>query len=446
MSSRGSFASKFGVLMATVGSAVGLGNIWRFPYQMANNGGAAFLLIYVVCVFLVGVPAMMAEFVIGRQTHKNAVGAFNQLAPNKAWRGLGYLGVFTGFVIDSYYCVVTGWTVYYLYLAVSGSLLGNSVEGYDELFSTFAAGEVAPIVTIIIVVMITSGILVMGVRNGIEKVSKLLMPMLFMLLIILAINSCCMSGAVEGLKYVFVPNFSQIGFDSFVGAAGQAFFSLSIGMGALITYSSYFGNDVNLTRTATQIAVIDMLVAIIAGIIIFPAVFTFGVTPEQGPGLVLKVFPVVFTRMSAGYIWSVLFYLLLFIAALTSFLSITEVVVAYMAENFKLKRWVAASMVGVMFIILGACASLSFGPLKSYTIGGLIIFDMLDYLASNILLPIGGMLTSLFVGWRLDQKIVASQLKVESPSQYKFFKVYIIFLRFIVPLAVGIVFITQFFS
>ena len=446
MASRGTFASKFGLLMATVGSAVGLGNIWRFPYQMSNNGGAAFLLMYIACVFIVGMPAMIAEFTIGRYTHKNAVDAFKQLAPRSPWVGIGYLGVITGFVIDSYYGVVTGWTIYYLYLAVSGSLLGNSVEGYAELFSTFSAGTVTPIITMILVVAATSGILVLGVRNGIEKASKILMPMLFLLLLILAVNSCFMEGAVEGLKYIFVPDISQIGFDSFVGAAGQAFFSLSIGMGALITYSSYFGNDVNLTKTAANISIIDMLVAVVAGIIIFPAVFTFGVTPEQGPGLVFKVLPGVFTRMHFGYLWSVLFYLLLFIAALTSFLSITEVVVAYISETFKIKRWVAAVIIGVVFVLVGAVVSLSFGPLKRYTIGGFTIFDTLDYLASNVLLPVGGVLTSIFVGWRLDKKIVESQFKIEHPWQYKLFKVHIFFLRFLVPLIVGTVFVTQFFG
>lgn len=446
MASRGSFASKFGVLMATVGSAVGLGNIWRFPYQMADNGGDAFLLMYVICVFLMGVPAMVAEFIIGRHTHRNAVGAFESLAPKTSWTGVGYLGVFTGFIIDCYYCVVTGWTLYYLYKSVTGSLLGGTMDSYAQMFSAFAADTWLPIILLIVVVIITCGILVMGVQKGIENVSKVLLPMLFVTLIILAVNSCLMPGALDGLKFMFVPSKSNVTLFTFLDAAGQAFFSLSIGMGALITYSSYFDDNINITKTATQIAVIDLLVAVVSSLIIFPAVFTFGAEPEQGPGLVFKVLPSVFTQMKIGWLWSVMFYLLLFIAALTSFLSITEVVVAYASETFNLKRLTSSIIIGAIFVVIGSVTSLSFGPLKDYTLFDMTIFELMDYLASNILLPVGSVLISVFVGWRLDRKVVASQLKVESPKQYKLLSVYIFFLRYIVPVTVGGVFASQFFS
>lgn len=442
MAKRGNFATKFGVLMATVGSAVGLGNIWRFPYQTGVNGGGAFLLIYVICVLLIGIPAMTAEFIVGRETHKNAVGAFEKL--DSRWSGVGYLGVLTGFIIDCYYCVVTGWTLYYLYLSVTGSLLGGTVSEYASMFHNFSAGVVFPIVTLVLVIVITGIIISKGVQNGIEKASKIMMPMLFILLVILAINSCTLEGASEGLNFLLIPDFSKIGLDSLLAAAGQAFFSLSLGMGCLITYSSYFTDDVDLAKTASQSALIDMLVAIVSGIIIFPAVFSFGMEPEQGPGLVFKVLPNVFTQMGFGTLWAIMFYLLLFIAALTSFISITEVVVAYASETFKISRRNAVIVVCSLFILIGIICSLSFGPLADVTIFGMNIFDSMDYLSTNIMLPLGGILTSLFVGWSLDRRIVETQLKIDSPVKYKVLRVYIFFLRIVVPIAVTTVFIAQF--
>lgn len=446
MSKRAHFASKFGVLMATVGSAVGLGNIWRFPYQAGENGGGTYLLLYAIAVLLIGIPAMVAEFIVGRESRSNAVGAFNKLAPKSVWSGIGYLGVFTGFIIDCYYCVVTGWTLYYLFQAASDNLLGFGVEQYADMFNAYSTGVFPPIFALLLVILFTGVIVSLGVQKGIETASKIMMPVLFLLLLVLAANSCFMEGAREGLDFLFVPDWKDLTINNALGAIGQAFFSLSLGMACLVTYSSYFKDDVSLLGTATKISVIDMSVAILSGVIIFPVVFSFGMQPEQGAGLVFKVLPNVFTQMTAGYLWSFMFYVLLFLAALTSFISITEVVVAYISEAFRMSRVKAVIITSLLFATIGSLCSLSFGPLSGVKIAGRNIFDSMDFLATNILLPLGGVLTSLFVGWRLDRKIIENQLAINSKGGYAFLKVYIFFLKYIVPAAVATVFVTGLIS
>ncbi len=428
--------------MATVGSAVGLGNIWRFPYQVGEGGGSVFIIFYLIAVFFIGIPAMVGEFIIGRHSHANAVDSFKKIAPNTKWHGIGYLGVFTGFIIDCYYCVVTGWTLYYLFLSASGGLLGNTVEGYSELFTNFAGGTFMPIVFLFMVIAITGIIVSFGVKDGIEKTSKIMMPLLFVTLIVLAVHSLFLPATQEGLDFLFLPKISSLNFDTLLSAIGQAFYSLSLGMACLITYSSYFTDDVNLSKTAARISIIDLMVALLASVIIFPAVFSFGMEPEQGPGLVFKVLPSVFSQMSFGYLWSVMFYVLLFLAALTSFISITEVVVAYVSESFKITRKKAVIITCSIFSVIGAITSLSFGPLKDFTIAGMNIFSCFDYLSTNILLPVGGILTSLFVGWRLDRKIIEEQLAL-SPSKKFILNLYIFSFRYVIPIAVGAVLIAS---
>jgi len=441
MKKRGQFATKFGVLMATVGSAVGLGNVWRFPYQVGDGGGGAYILIYAIAVLLIGIPAMTAEFILGRESRSNAVGAFKKLSTSKHWSKIGYLGVFTGFVIDCYYCVVAGWTFHYLCISASGMLLGNSAEGYNTLFTSYATAIFPPILAMVAVIIISGVVISLGVRNGIEKASKVLMPLLFIMLVVLSVNSCLMEGAKQGLSFLFVPKLSNVTFDTILGAIGQAFFSLSLGMACLVTYSSYFGEDVELGKTAVKISVIDMLVAILSGVIIFPAVFTFGMAPEQGAGLVFKVLPNVFSQMPLGYLWSVMFYILLFIAAITSFISIFEVVVAYIAENFNISRLKAVIISSLIFIVLGSICSLSLGPLNNINIFGLSIFDTFDFLATSILLPVGGILTSLFVGWKLDKKIISRQLNIDTQKGKIYLEAYVFALKYIVPLAIASVLI-----
>ncbi len=438
---RGHFATKFGVLMATVGSAVGLGNIWRFPYQMGMNGGAAFLIVYIMAVLFMGIPAMVAEFIIGRESHKNTVDAFATVAPGTHWNLLGYLGVFTGGVINCYYCVVAGWTLYYLYLSVSNSLVGYSSEQYNAVFNNFVVNPYIPVLFLIMVIIVTGAIISRGVQNGIERISKIMMPMLFIILIILGVNSCMMPNAFQGLKFMFVYDASKLTFNGAMGAIGQAFYSLSLGMGCLITYSSYFKDNVNLPKTASQIAIVDLLVAVLSGVMIFPALFSIGMQPDEGAGLVFKVLPSVFSQMELGTVWAVMFYVLLFIAALTSFISLYEVIISFVVEKFNITRVKACVIMSVFFAVMGTISSLSFGVLSDFTILGKTIFDVFDYLSTTILLPFGGIFTSLFVGWRLDRKVINTQLNINSPIKFKLIKVYIFFLRFIIPIAISSMFI-----
>lgn len=438
---RGHFATKFGVLMATVGSAVGLGNIWRFPYQMGMNGGAAFLIVYILAVFLMGIPAMVAEFIIGRESHKNTVDAFNTLAPCTRWNLLGYLGVITGGIISCYYCVVVGWTLYYLCISASNSLVGYSPEQYNVVFNNFVTNPYIPTLFLVLVIVITGVIVSRGVQNGIERMSKIMMPMLFILLIVLGINSCMMPNAFQGLKFMFVYDASKLTFDGAMGAVGQAFYSLSLGMGCLITYSSYFKDNVDLPKTASQIAIVDLLVAVLSGVMIFPALFSLGMQPDEGAGLVFKVLPSVFSQMALGSVWAIMFYVLLFIAALTSFMSLYEVIISFVVEKFNITRVRACIIMSAIFAVMGTISSLSFGVLSDFTIFGNTIFDTFDYLSTTILLPFGGIFTSLFVGWRLDKKVINTQLNINSPFKFKAIKVYIFFLRFIIPIAILTMFV-----
>lgn len=444
MSNRGHFASKFGVLMATVGSAVGLGNIWRFPYQVGNGGGGAFLLVYILAVVLIGIPAILAEFIVGRESHANVVGAFQKIRPGSNWKWVGYLGILTGFVIDCYYCVVTGWTLYYLYASLKTGFLGQTPEAYSQMFSTFSSSVWPPIICLIVIIIVTGLIVSNEIKEGIERASKIMMPILFILLIVLSVNSLLLPGATEGMRYLFIPDFTKLDLSTILSAVGQAFFSMSLGMGCLITYSSYFKEDVNLPRTATQIASIDLLVALLSGVIIFPAVFSFNLEPSQGAGLVFIVLPNVFSQIQFGMIWSILFYILLFIAALTSFLSISEVVVAYITESFNISRKWATVIACSIFAFVGSVCSLSFGPLSDYQLGSMNLFDVMDFSATNLMLPAGGLLTSIFVGWIIDKKIILRQLNLDTTNRQHIIilKVFTFFLKYIIPATIFVIMIT----
>lgn len=317
---RGNFSSKIGVILATVGTAVGLGNVWRFPYIVGENGGGAFLVIYILSLLLLGIPGVIAEFIVGRHSHANAVDSFKKLAPKTKWHWIGYSGVLAGFLIMGYYAVVVGWTLEYLTQAILGNLSGMTVEQYGQVFDQFAGHPYWPLVWMVIVMLISTFVVARGVSGGIEKISNVLMPVFFLIILVMVANSFFLPAAGQGMKYLFLPNFSELEPVAILIAIGQTFFSLSLGMGCLITYSSYFKKDVSLAKTATQVVSIDAMVAILSAMIIFPAVFSFGMQPTEGPSLVFKVLPNVFQQMPLGTLWSILFYALLFIAAITSHL------------------------------------------------------------------------------------------------------------------------------
>ena len=440
---RATFGSKLGVIMATVGCAVGLGNIWRFPYMLGQNGGAAFLAVYILCIILLGLPVMLSEFFIGRYTRKNAAGAFKVLAPGTKWSLIGYNGVLASFLILGFYSVVAGWTLEYIIQAVTGSLSDKAPEVFAQDFKLFSTEIFRPILWTVTFIGLTHFIVVSGVKEGIERTSKVMMPILFLILLALCIRSVTLPNASEGLYFLFKPDFGKITSAVVLSAMGQAFFSLSIGMGCLITYSSYFSKDTKMQITALQVTILDTLVAVMAGIMIFPAVFSFGIAPTAGPELVFITLPNVFQQLPMGAIWSLVFFLLLALAALTSTISLHEVATAYVHEEYQITRTKAAWFVSGGVMVLGILSSLSIGIWKEYTLFGLTFFDLLDYLTAKIMLPFGGMLICIYLGNRVDRKILKEELTNKGTVPFYFFNTYAFFMKYIAPIAIGMIFLNE---
>ncbi|MBE0679190.1 MAG: sodium-dependent transporter, partial [Bacteroidales bacterium] len=398
-SKRDSFGSRLGVIMAAAGSAVGLGNIWRFPYILGENGGGAFLIIYLVIVFSIGIPVMMSELVIGRRSQRNPVGAFRALAPRKPWFLVGMMGIVAAFMILAFYTAVAGWTLEYIYQTLKGGFVGKSSAELSGMFESFRSESLRPALWFSIFMIATSGIVLGGVRKGIEKSTKILMPLLLVLLVFMCIKSLTLPGAGKGVEFLFRPDFSKITGTTVLMALGQAFFSLSIGMGTLITYGSYIPKDNKLGSTAVQVSMVDLLIAVLAGIAIFPAVFAFGISPSSGESLTFIVLPSIFQQMTGGMIFAFTFFFLLAIAALTSTISVLEVIVAYFSEQLNLSRRTAIIIATASMFILGISASLSWGVMRDVKIFNLNIFDLFNYTTANILLPLGGLLIVAFLGW-----------------------------------------------
>ena len=448
---RENFGSKLGVILAAAGSAVGLGNIWRFPVETGQNGGAAFIIVYILCIILLGLPIMMSEFLIGRYTHSNTAGAYRKLAPGTQWKWVGRLGVLSGFVILSYYSVVAGWTAEYTILAAMNHFDGKTTSDFPVIFSEFASNPWKPMLWMFAFMIITHVIVVRGVKSGIEKFSKIMMPALFVIILILVVCSVSLPGASKGVEFLLKPDFSKIDGSVILSAMGQAFFSLSLGLGCLCTYASYFGKDTNLGKTALNVSVIDTMVAIMAGFIIFPAVFNAGYqlgSGDVGPSLIFITLPNVFQQAFGGlpflsYIFAVMFYFLLVVAALTSTISMHEVVTAYVSEEFGMKRRKAAWIVTLACSFVGIFCSLSFGPLDGVKIFGMSIFDLFDYVSSNIFLPVGGMFISLFTGWYLDKKFVRQEITNGGEIKAPYFRLFIFILRYVAPVAIALILLNQ---
>lgn len=440
---RATFGSKIGVILATVGCAVGLGNIWRFPYMLGENGGAAFLLVYISCILFLGIPVMITEFFIGRYSRKNAAGAFKVMAPGTKWSVIGYNGVAAAFLILGYYAVVSGWTLEYIVQAFSGSLEGKNATDFADEFTAFSTGVFRPILWTVVFIALTHIIIVSGVKEGIERASKVMMPMLFLILIALCVRSITLPGASEGLTFLFNPDFSKIDSSVVLSAMGQAFFSLSIGMGCLITYASYFGKQTNLQTTALQVTILDTLVAVLAGVMIFPAVFSFGIEPTTGPELVFITLPNVFEQLPFGNIWSFVFFVLLALAALTSTISLHEVSTAYVHEEYHVSRKKAAIIVSVGVTIVGILCSLSMGVLSSYTLFGLNFFNLLDFVTAKIMLPLGGMMICIFTAKRVDKLLLKEEVTNHGTIRFYFFSTYVFFVKYIAPIGIGLIFLNE---
>jgi NSS family neurotransmitter:Na+ symporter len=447
MAERTNFGSKLGVILATAGSAVGLGNVWRFPYMTGENGGAVFILIYVVCVLLLGIPCMISEFIVGRHGQSNTARAYRKLAGRTPWTLIGYMGVLTGFLITGYYAVVSGWCLQYVWASLIGHLHGDP-EYFKTYFAELSGDPVKPVLWTCIILGITYLIIEHGVRDGIERASKLLMPTLFILLLMIVVASCLLPGAEKGIEFLFKPDFAKIDSDVFLGALGQAFYSLSIAMGCLCTYASYFSKYTNLTASATQIAVIDCLVAILAGLMIFPAAFSVGVSPDSGPSLIFITLPNVFAQAFGGwpivgYCVSLLFFLLLSLAALTSLMSLHEVSTAFCQEELCTTRKSAALIVTVATAVIGAFCSLSLGAVDGLSFFGKSLFDWFDFVTGQIFLPIVGFLTCIFIGWFVPHKIVHDEFTNYGTLRGSFFHTYIFLVKYICPLAILFIFLHQ---
>ena len=452
MANNSEFSSKIGLIAATVGSAVGLGNIWRFPAETQTHGGAAFLLVYIVCVVLFGIPVMLGEFAIGRAGRSDAIDSYRRLSPGKPWWISGFFGILCAYLILTFYMVVSGWTLEYLFQSLSGELFtpipgveeGSNLQFADRM-QEYVAGVWPPMIWTWITIAICGAVLCMGVQKGIERASNILMPLLFLILIVLCITAMSLPKASEGLAYFFKPDFSKITPAVCISALGQAFFSLSLGMGTLITYGSYFRKDTNLTRTAFTVSLLDMAVAILVGMIIFPGVMSFGLEDESfgGSALVFVTFPEIFNKMWCPQLWSSLFFILLSVAAITSSISIAEVAIAFFSNHFKMKRIPATLLVLGPLVALSALSSLSNGVLSDWTIFGYTLFSGCDALTANILMPLGAFIMSVYLGWFAPKELMKDQLTNGGTLRNRLAGPVMFLLKWVTPILIVVIFVAS---
>lgn len=444
---RETFSSGLAVFFATLGSAVGLGNIWKFPYLTGEFGGGAFLLVYCLCILFVGLPVMVSEFYIGRRTRKNAVGAFKTLKPNANWKYIGTMGVASAFLIMFFYSCVAGWVYFYLFKALKGDFVAITTEAAKMQFGSVIVGPLSPIIWQVVVMMTVAFILTLGVQKGIEKITKSLMPLLFLLIIICDIRSITLPGAWEGINFLFQVDFSKLTGVAILTALGLAFFKLSLGMGTMVTYASYFTEDNHMIGTAAKVAFADTMISLLAGIAIFPAVFAFGMEPGAGPGLLFMTIPLVFSKMPLGNLLLISFFFLTSIAATTAMLSLVEVPVAYLSEEKGISRKKAVWITAAIIIAFGVLASLSADKtslLGRVTIFGKGFFDWFDYISSNILLPVGGLLIALFMGYFANKEDVKREISNCGKLKMDFFvNGFFFIIRYITPALLIIVFLNS---
>ena len=443
---RGHFASNMGMILATAGSAVGLGNIWRFPYMTGQDGGAAFILVYLVCVVLLGIPGMVAEFIVGRHGSANAVRAYGIVGGGKWWRGVGLLGVITSTIILGFYAVVAGWCLQYFFSSLAGQIHGGS-HAAAEYFRQFSTSATVPAAWAVTFILVTHVVVTKGIRHGIERVSKLLMPLLFILLVVIVVASCSLDGSLKGIRFLFHPDVSKITTGVVLDALGQAFFSLSLGTACLCTYASYFGLHTHLMRSASQIALIDTLIAIMAGLMIFPAAFSVGVHPDAGPSLIFITLPNVFEEAFAsvpvvGYLISVLFYGLLVLAALTSTISMHEIGTAFYYEELHVSRRCGAWIMTAICCAIAVLCSLSQGG-ADIRLCGMDFLDFCDTLTSNYLLPVGSLATCIMVGWVVPRTLVKDEFTNWGTASARFYDFWLFLVRFVCPIAITAIFLHQ---
>jgi len=419
MQSREQWGSRLGFILAAAGSAVGLGNIWKYPHMAGENGGGAFTIVYLICILIVGLPIVIAEFVLGRKTQLSPVGAFEKISPQSNWKWVGMLGVASAFVILSFYGVVGGWTLKYTLISITGGFteLSGNPELSGSLFNSFITGSLAPVIWQIFFMAFTIFVIVQGVKGGIEKWTKIMMPTILVILIVLMVRGLTLPNGMQALDFLFKPKFEDLTASSIVLALGHSFFTLSLGMGTMITYGSYLRRDQNLLSSALWIILLDTLIAMMAGVAIFATVFAMGADPGAGPGLIFVVLPTIFPKIAGGAVWGTLFFFLLFMAALTSAISILEVITAYFIDEKGWARKKATIIFGSVITIVGAFCSLSMGSFNITSFLDMSFFDVMDYLSSKYMLPIGGMLTGVFVLYRWGISNFIAEMAVGMDNQ-----------------------------
>lgn len=438
------WSSKIGFILAAAGSAVGLGNIWRFPYVLGENGGAAFLFIYLACIAVIGLPVLIGEILIGRTGKRNAIGSFKALTKSKFWPYVGGMGIFAGFMILSFYAVVAGWSFGYIIEAIKGTVVEYSSPDQAAAHFTLLISDVTWIIVMFVIFMLLTMLIVyFGVQKGIERGSKIMMPALFILLIVVMIKGITMEGSGGGLEFLLSPDWSKISGTTILLALGQAFFTLSLGMGAMLTYGSYMSEKDSIPTSALQIIILDTLVAVIAGAAIFTAVFSTGLNPSEGAGLIFHTLPVVFTKMVGGYFFAIVFFILLSIAALTSTISLLEVITAYFVDELNWKRHNAVIVFGIVTIIFGIPSALSFNVLSDFTIFGLTIFGLMEYLTANIMLPLGGLLIAFFIAYHWGFEKAIPEIKKGAEKLFEknplIIIVWKVFLKYFAPVLIFLV-------
>lgn len=436
------FTSNIGAILAAAGGAVGLGNIWRYPYMLGQNGGGAFLIVNMFFVLMIGIPLMMTEFVIGRRTQSNVVGAYKKLERKKGWAAIGYFSILAAVLIYAFYSVVAGWTLNYIVMACTNQLSGLTPNEVADAFASFTSHSFWPVLFQLAFLALTALVISFGVQKGIEKISKILMPVLFFLLLLMVVRSLTLPGAKEGLQFLFKPDFSKLTGAGVLGALGQSFFSLSLGMGAMVTYGSYIRKEDSLFKTSLWISVCDLLVAILAGVVIFPAVFSFGMDPAGGPQLVYVVLPNVFNSMPMGGLFAAVFFLLLGIAALTSTISLQEIIVAFNVEELHWSRRKSSIISMISIFVIGIFCTLSFGPIKHWTLFDRTIFDLFDLVTASYLMPIGALATTIFLGWFYPKVEVKDEITNGGALKGKLFELYYFILRFVAPIALIVILVS----
>lgn len=447
------FGGRMAVVLAMAGSAIGLGNIWRFPYMVGQNGGAAFIIVYILASLLLSMPIFFSESIIGRASQSNLFGAMKHLAPGTRWSMLGLITLISPFVILSYYSVVGGWSVQYLVKSCVTGFSGLEYEELSGLFGTFISSVWSPLLFHTVFILICAVIVSAGVKSGIEKFNKFSIPLLLVLIVAIMIYSISLPGASEGIRYMIRPDFSKITPSVIIAAMGQSFFSLSLGVGTILTYSSYMRRGEDIVKSGLGTMGFDLVFALIAGFAVMPAVFSAGIEPGAGPGLIYEALPYVFSKMGASApllsrAVSILFFLSIVIAALTSAISLFEIVVAYLVEEKKMTRLAATALILGASWLLGVFCSLSFGPLEGLLVFGKSIFDFCDYFASNILMAFGGLLFTVFVGWKMKKNLVRSQFTLGGRSRLNsaIFGAVYFSIKYIAPIAILIIFITNIFG